>query len=67
MSVFITILIVLFVLGYLALGFVIAKALAMNSIDGMKWWQGVLIMLLWPFIPFLFLLAAIGWIKDGSH
>jgi cell shape-determining protein MreD len=67
METFIAILIVLGVLAYLGLGIVIARALAKNSDGTMRWWQRLLIVLLWPFIPFLFLLAFLGWVNDGSH
>lgn len=67
METFVIILILLGVLAYLGLGYVIARALGNNSVNTLKWWQGVLIMLLWPFIPLLFLLAFLGWVKDGSH
>ena len=67
METIITILIVLGVLAYLGVSYVIARALGNNSAETLKWWQGVLIMLLWPFIPLLLLLAFLGWVKDGSH
>ena len=67
METFITVLIVLGVLAYLGVGYVIARALGSNSDATLKWWQGGLIMLLWPFIPLLLLLAFLGWVKDGSH
>lgn len=67
METFIAILIVLGVLAYLGLGYVIARGIGNNSTKTLRWWQGVLIVLLWPLLPLLLLLAFLGWVRDGSH
>jgi CBS domain containing-hemolysin-like protein len=67
MDILIEIFVVLGVLAYLGIGVAIAFAIARCTIDGLTWWQVVLVALFWPFAPFLMFLALINWMLRGSH
>lgn len=67
MEIVVQILVVLGVLAYLGVGFCIARAASFLTDDFIGWWKILLITLLWPLIPFLWLWGIIQWMRDGSH
>lgn len=52
--------------AYLVVGIFVARAVNKNFED-FTFWKGVLIVLFWPLIPVLFIVAILGWIGRGSH
>jgi hypothetical protein len=67
MEVVAQILVVLGVLAYLGVGVVLALFLSRDLLDGLTWWQIVLVALFWPLAIFLPIVAVALWMRDGSH
>lgn len=54
-----TVFVVLGVLAYLAIGLAIAVRLSHDLYDGFRWWQAVLVVLLWPVLALMLVVAVI--------
>lgn len=54
-----TVFVVLGVLAYLAIGLALAMRLSHDLYDGFQWWQAVLVVLLWPVLALMLVVAVI--------
>lgn len=67
MEILIQIFVVFGALAYLGIGTAIAFAVAQCTIDGLTWWQVIIVALFWPLAIFLPIFAVISWMRSGSH